>query len=318
MKPAIESPAFHVSTFHVSIWLAKCLLGSLVGFAAKECLFLPYKSNIEMFLLTNIATIIASAVIFLSTISIAVYYFRVILPVQRLQSDVCFLVNGSLPKHFSPTPRRTLLSEIGKLPPFSPSTFVHKKDERRQRSKTPEKRNNSPGGPGSGKKSPAKKRRRSRTPARVAIFSNGWDDKVGLGLDEQKMCDHIVWMGNVIKQERGSSNWTITELVKQLEYGTYVAVKRNKKTVVGRIESNGHGIPLRDWSSADVNAWLLRRGLEKFPGILTLLDGRGPHLLLDIQWLKSQLSEADFKTLMMELSKCFKHEIDAVPSGYFS
>ena len=96
-----------------------------------------------------------------------------------------------------------------------------------------------------------------------------------------------------------------------LSYGSYVAVRRtNGKVVVGRIESNHRGVPLSRWTGQDVTNWILGRpGLAMFPTILNLLKNRAPRLLIDSEFLKSNLSHSDFVTLETDLIMCFEFEM---------
>ena len=125
-----------------------------------------------------------------------------------------------------------------------------------------------------------------------------WGDYIGKPLNEDTI-QKIRWIDpNTIEEE---------EYYKLLAYGKFVAVKRQsgRKVVIGRIESNFNGKPLREWNNYDVYQWLNSRvNIRCFPSILSVLSNRGPQLLIDLEWLRKNLNEADFKTLEMELHKC--------------
>ena len=288
-------------------WLSKCIAGAFVGYCLKEFVFNPNKGQIEQTIHTNIISVGVSILILVVGSLYALHYVHFVLPVQKLHEELVFLVNVSTAKRFSPAPRKTTLRELGKLPPFSPTKFTDRKEARRQRSRTPEKRS-----------SPSNKKRakrRSRTPERVSIYNEGWGRKIGM-----KLWDDVV--GSIDWYENNANGMNVREdrkeLLNSLAYGSYVAVRRtNGKVVVGRIESNHRGVPLRRWSGADVTNWILgRSNLAMFPAIFELLKNRSPKLLMDQEFLKSKLDHSDYVTLETDLIACFEFEMRA--NEYFS
>jgi hypothetical protein len=264
------------------------------------------------------------------------YYKYYIFPRNKLANDIFFLVNVSSPQCVCHAPRRTCLTEIGILPKFSvPQHSILMKTPRKQRSKTPDstmrkrkKRNSSSGSKKRNKRkgnnnSASKnnvnnsnfRSKRSSTPPRIIIKNDSmWGDYIGKELNE-KTIKLLKWMDpNTIDE---------TEYYELLKYGNFVAVKRQggRKIVVGRIESNYNGKPLKFWHHRDVSDWLNSRvNIRCFPSILTTLKGRGGRMLIDLMWLEKKLNEADFKTLELELYKSFEYELKKElkePNSYF-
>ena len=306
---------------HFVEWFAKVLAGSLAGFVLKEFIFNPNRKAIEHVFFSNILVIFVSFMLCLLSFLYLLHYNLYVLPRSKLASNIFFLVNVSTPRNVSIAPRRTKLSEIGFLPKFqSPQQCVVYKTPRK-RSKTPDsnrrkknRRNSSSGGKKRGNGSSASKLKpntggksklkRSSTPPRIVITNDAmWGDYIGKPLNEDTI-QKIRWIDpNTIEEE---------EYYKLLAYGKFVAVKRQsgRKVVIGRIESNFNGKPLREWNNYDVYQWLNSRvNIRCFPSILSVLSNRGPQLLIDLEWLRKNLNEADFKTLEMELHKCFEFEI---------
>ena len=306
---------------HFVEWFAKVLAGSLAGFVLKEFIFNPNRKTIEHVFFSNILVISVGFMLCVLLFLYLVHYNLYVLPRSKLASNIFFLVNVSTPRNVSIAPRRTKLSEIGVLPKFqSPQQSVVFKTPRK-RSKTPDssrrkknRRNSSSGGKKRGNGSSASKQkantgsksklRRSSTPPRIVINNDAvWGDYIGKALNEDTI-QKIKWIDpNTIEED---------EYYKLLSYGKFVAVKRQsgRKIVIGRIESNFNGKPLREWNNYDVYQWLNSRvNVRCFPSILSVLSNRGPQLLIDLEWLRKNLDEADFKTLEMELHKCFEFEI---------
>ena len=308
----------------------------------QEFIFNPNRKAIEHIFLSNIITIFLISFAVLCLFLYFIYYKFYIQPREKLANDIYFLVNVSSPRNVSLAPRKTSLTEIALLPKsFIPQYCVALKTTRKQRSKTPDsnKRKKNRRNSSSGSKKRNKRRnsstsskknsdnnnnttntttnsknvnkngskinhKRSSTPPRININNDSkWGDYIGNTLNQETI-KQLKWINPKLIEEK--------EYFSILNYGNYIAVKRQsgRKVVVGRIESNYNGKPLREWNKVDVSQWLNRCiNIRCFPSILNILKNRPAQLLIDLSWLAKNLNEADFKTLELELYKCFEYEI---------